>query len=373
MASPDAPREVLLVGSVPLRPASAVFAAVGRRLAGLVKRIPDGDQHGWLLAASSTFGANQALEPDRRVRLSRDGMEVQLYRLRAGWTADGVTLGPYGYAKTAASSYAEFRRLRSAGLISQDVRFQVTLPGPGTSAYMIGLPADQLLPIARRALAREIRDIVAAIPKQDLTIQLDIAMEAEHEEWLRNPDVFDTPIHREFHWTLEEMTESAAWLADQVPTDVELGFHICSIWHHYQLGGQDNAVLVDTVNAIASRVTRSIDYVHVPTIPEHAVADFAPLSRLSLAPDTTLFVGVVHATDGVSGAVRRMRDVAAVVPEFGIASFCGFGLPQHADATDLPKGQRRGATSATLGAVLDLHRDAAQAGLAWPMSARRIR
>jgi hypothetical protein len=94
MASPDAPREVLLVGSVPLRPASAVFAAVGRRLAGLVKRIPDGDQHGWLLAASSTFGANQALEPDRRVRLSRDGMEAQLYRLRAGWTADSLTLGP---------------------------------------------------------------------------------------------------------------------------------------------------------------------------------------------------------------------------------------------------------------------------------------
>jgi hypothetical protein len=298
---------------------------------------------------------------------------VQLYRLTDGRTADGLTLGPYGYAQTATSSYAEFRRLRSIGMIPQDVRFRVTLPGPGTSAYMVGLPADQLLPIARRALAREIGDIVAAIPGQDLTIQLDIAMEAEHEEWLRNPAAFDTPIHREFHWTLEQMAESAAWLANQVPADVELGFHICSIWHHYQAGGQDNAVLVDTVNAIASRVTRPIGYVHLPTIPEHAVTDFAPLSRLALGPDTALFVGVIHATDGLSGALRRMRDVAAVVPEFGIASFCGLGLPQHANATDLPKALRRGATSATLAAVLDLHRDAAQAGLAWPMSARRIR
>ena len=347
------------MGSVPLKPASAVFEVVGARLAGLVSRIPDGDQHGWLLAASTTFATNEMLEPSRRVRLSRDGIEVQLYRLRDGKTANDLTLGPYGYARTAASSYADFTRLRSAGAIPRDVRFQVTLPGPGTSSYMIGLPAEQLLPIARRALAREIERLVEAIPPDDLTIQLDIAMEAEHEEWLRNPDAFDTPIHREFHWTLEQMAESAAWLADQVPSGVELGFHICSIWHHYQQGGQDNAVLVDAANAIASRVTRPISYVHIPTIPEHAAADFAPLSRLELEPDTTLFVGVIHATDGLSGALRRIRDVEAVVPGFGIASFCGLGLPQHADAADLPEGVRRGATAETLRAVLELHRDAA--------------
>jgi hypothetical protein len=352
-------REVLLVGSVPLQSASAVFEAVGAHLSGLVKRIPDGDQHGWLLAASATFAENQALEPDQRVRLSREGIEVQLYRLRDGKTAEDLTLGPYRYAETAAASYTVFEQLRSRGKIPGDARFQVTLPGPGTSGYMIRLPADQLLLIARSALAQEVAEIVDAIPAQDLAIQLDIAMEAEHEEWRRNPSAFETPIHREFDWTLQQMAESAAWLADQVPADVELGFHICSIWHHYQPGGQDNAVLVDTINAIAARVTRPIAYVHIPTIPEHTEADFAPLSQLQLSSDTTLFVGVIHSTDGLEGALRRIKAVEAVVPDFGIASFCGLGRPRAVEVGDLPSGFRRGATAETLDGVLELHRQAA--------------
>jgi hypothetical protein len=356
-----APREVLLVGSVPLRPARTVFEAVGERLAGLVKRIPDGDQHGWVMAATSSFAQNEALEPSKRARISRGGVEVQLYRLKEGKRSNDLRLGPYRYAETAASSYAEFKGLRAAGKIPEGVRFQVTLPGPGTSAYLVGLPADELLPIAREALAREIDAIVAVVPAADLTIQLDIAMEAEHEEWLRNPTAFDTPVHEEFDWTLEQMAESAAWLANHVPPSVELGFHFCSIWHHYQAGGQDNAVLVDAVNAITSRVTRPIAYVHIPTIPEHAEDDFAPLSGLQLGAETTLFLGVIHSGDGVEGAMRRIRAAETTLADFGIASFCGLGIPELAEIPDLPKGLRNGSTPETVGDVLDIHRQVAMA------------
>jgi hypothetical protein len=86
-------------------------------------------------------------------------------------------------------------------------------------------------------------------------------------------------------------TNAATMARTQVPAGVELGFHICSIWHHYQAGGQDNTVLVDAVNALASRVTRPIAYVHIPTIPEHDEADFAPLAQLELGPETKLFLG----------------------------------------------------------------------------------
>jgi hypothetical protein len=354
-----AAHEVLLVGSVPLRPAEAVFEAVAAKLGRLVSRIPDGDQHGWVLAAANSFAENDALEPHKRVKISRDGVELQLYRLRDGKTSSDLILGPYHYADTAAASYEQFKRLRSVGVIPPAVRFQVTLPGPGTSAYVVGLPAGDLLPIARRALALEIEQIAAAVPADDLTIQLDIAMEAEHEEYRRRPAAFDTPIHEEFDWTLEQMADSAAWLANQVPAGVELGFHICSIWHHYQAGGQDNAVLVDAVNALASRVTRPIEYVHIPTIPEHDEADFAPLAQLELGPETRLFLGVIHASDGLDGALRRIRAAKTVVSDFGIASFCGLGIPQFAVSGDIPKGLRRGSTPETIEQVLEIHRRAA--------------
>ncbi len=358
-----AAREVLLVGSVPLRPARAVFEAVAANLGGLVRRIPDGDQHGWVLAAAGSFAENEALEPHRRVEISRDGVEVQLYRLKDGATSEDLRLGPYRYAETAVPSYEAFLRLREAGVIPPGVRFQVTLPGPGTSAFAIDLPADVLLPIARRALAAEVAELTAAIPSRDLAIQLDIAMEAEHEEYRRRPTAFDTPIQDEFDWTLEQMADSAAWLANQVPPGVELAFHICSIWHHYQEAGQDNAVLVDVANAIASRVRRPITYVHLPTIPEHDEADFAALAQLSLPAGTKLFLGVVHASDGLPGALRRIRAAQTVVRDFGIASFCGLGIPQQAELGDVAPAMRRGATPQTVQEILELHRLVATASV----------
>jgi hypothetical protein len=325
-------RSVLLVGSVPLRPAAAVFEVVAEELGELVERVPDGDQHGWILGAQATFDKNPALELSRHVPISAGGVDVPIYRLRQGLSAADLRLGPYGYADVAADSYAAFKQLREQGVIPEGVRFQVTMLGPGTSAFMIDLPAEKLLPIARAALEQEIDAIVANVPAHDLTIQLDIAMEAEHEEYRRRPDDFDTPVHEEFDWTLEQMAESAAWVANRVPADAELGFHICSIWHHYQAGGQDNAVLVDTVNAIADRVERPIGYFHMPTIPEHDVEDFAPLRNLRLGDGTRLYLGVIHKHDGIDGARRRIAAAQSAVDDFGIASFCGLGLPAVAEA-----------------------------------------
>lgn len=362
-------REVLLVGGVPLRPARSVFETVAKQLAGLVRRIPDGDQHGWILAAESTFANNPALQLEGRARISAGGVDVPLYGLRPGLSAKDLKLGPYGYAETAADSYLAFTQLRARGVIPSDVRLQVTMPGPGTSAFMVQLPPEELLPIARSALADEIEQLTRVIPLSDLTVQLDIAMEAEHEEYRRRPQDFETPIHETFDWTLEQMADSAAWLADRVPASAELGFHICSIWHHYQAGGQDNATLVDAVNAIASRVDRPIGYVHMPTIPEHEAADFTPLRGLRLSPETKLYLGVIHQSDGFEGARRRIAAAARSIPGgFGIASFCGLGNPATVEGKTgglvideaLHESLRAGSRD-TLAETLELHRAVAEA------------
>jgi hypothetical protein len=357
------PREVLLVGSVPLRPAANVFETVARHLGNLAPRIPDGEQIGWSGAARRSFERHEALEVRRQVPLNATGADpIDIFSLKPGYAAKDLRFGPYGYAENAIQSYQEFRRLRDAGVIPAGTKYQQTLPGPGTSTFFVELPPEQLLPLARAALLREIEQIVAAIPAGDLAIQLDIAMEAEHEEYLRRPQAFDQPLHKVFHWTLDEMAESVAWLANRIPAEVELGFHICSIWHHDPAGGQDNDVLVDTMNAISRRTSRSIAYVHIPIIPEHREKDFAPLKRLVLGPGTKLYLGLLNLADGVEGAKRRIAAAETAVTGFGIGSYCGLGRPPAAVAqgpsfhTHPPIPALRRATSDTIGEVLDLHR-----------------
>jgi hypothetical protein len=363
-------REVLLVGTMPLQPASKVFETVAEHLGGLVPRIPDGEQLGWVRAAFRSHQENPALEVSRQVPLEAKGANpINTFRLKAGLTPSDLTLGPYGYAQNALESYTQFKRLRDAGKILPGTRLQVTIPGPGTSAFVVELPADQLLPLAQAALVSEIEQIITSIPANDLTIQLDVGMEAEHEEYLRRPDAFDAPVHQVFHWTHEQMADAVAGVANRVPAEVELGIHICSIWHHDPDGGQDNTVLVDTANAVSRRITRPIGYIHLPIIPEHDAADFAPLRNLHLQPGTRLYLGLIHVSDGLEGARRRMTAARTVVTDFGVGFFCGLGAAPGrwptamagaggADSPAPPKIPR--ATPDTIGEVLDLHRQVAQ-------------
>ena len=303
----------------------------------------------------------------RQVPLNAAGRDpINFFRLKAGYKAEDVKLGPYGYADNAVRSYAAFKQLQLKGTIPPGTRYQATLPGPGTSAFFVELPADVLLPLAREALDREMQEIIRTIPPRDLTIQLDIAMEAEHEEYLRRPQAFDQPVHSVFHWTLDQMAESAAWLANRIPAGVELGFHICSIWHHDPSAGQDNAALVDIANAVLCKVTRRVDYVHIPIIPEHTDADMAPLKSLALQPQTQLYLGLINIADGLDGARQRIASAERVVTGFGVAFYCGLGRPPSAEArgpsahSHPPIPALRRATSDTIGDVLDLHRAVAE-------------
>jgi hypothetical protein len=375
------PRQVLLIGSVPLRPAAKVFATVAEHLGTLAPRIPDGEMMGWLRNVWRSHAENPALHQVGIAKLNgRAASGVPIYRLKPGVSAKDLKLGPYGYGKNAAASYAEFKRLRDEGKIPTGTRMQVTMPGPGTTSFGVQLDAAALLPIAGAALWREIEAVLVAIPANDLTIHLDVAMEAEKEEYLRRPGAFDTPVQTAFYWTHEQMADSVAWLANQIPMEVELGFHICSIWHHWPDSGQDNIVLVDTANAISQRIHRPIGYIHIPVIPEHDQPEhYAPFKQLQLHPETKLILGLVNLADGFEGARRRIALAESAVSDFGIAMFCGLGHPtvgedyeaqrremglqpiKSATAGQAPThpGLRR-ATPETIGDVLDLHRRVAE-------------
>src|SRR6476661_2382231 len=117
------PREVMLVGSVPLRPAAKVFETVATHLGDLAPRIPDGEQIGWVFGALRSFAQNPALEVHRKVPLDANGaLLLDTYRLKPGLTAKDLKLGPYGYAENAISSYQQFRKLKDEGKIPKSTR-----------------------------------------------------------------------------------------------------------------------------------------------------------------------------------------------------------------------------------------------------------
>jgi hypothetical protein len=52
-------------------------------------------------------------------------------------------------------------------------------------------------------------------------------------------------------------------------------------------------------------------------------AFYAPLKNLQLREETELYLGLVHAQDGVKGTSRRIETAKKYAPTFGIASECG--------------------------------------------------
>jgi hypothetical protein len=52
---------------------------------------------------------------------------------------------------------------------------------------------------------------------------------------------------------------------------------------------------------------------------------FAPFANLSLHAETEVFLGLIHHSDGVTGAEARIRSAEKFLPTFGISTECGVG------------------------------------------------
>lgn len=319
----------LLIGSVALPDAETVFRTVALQLGAHLKRMPDGEtgERGrWIWWQRQMLLNHPDMELDssaKPLRLTQwDGTlvrETELVRFRPG--IDPLrTVFETGYAPAAVSSYATFTKLRDDGVIPRGMRFQVCLPTPMASAFMYVAPASipDYLPAYERALLKALRDIRAAIPHEDLSIQWDICQEVLVWEgyfpW--RPDDYRTAI-------LEEM----ARLGNAVPAGVELGFHLCygTPKDEHLVMPQDLAVSVEIANGTITRLQRAIDFLHLP-VPKDRTDDayFAPLAGLKLPPAAQLYLGLVHHDDH-AGDMARITTAKRHWPRFGIATECGWG------------------------------------------------
>lgn len=313
----------LLVGSVPLIDTEAVLRAVSGTLGAHLSRLPDGEtgvRSQWIGWQLDVMKATPFLE----LQASKSGygaVMVNLFVPRSGTKEIDWQFGALGYARAAIDSYGTFARLKRDGVIRPQVKFQISLPTPLAPMTSFVAP-DRYLPVEaayERRMRTELEEIYAVIPLAELAIQWDTAVEFALLE-----RVFPGALAGQRGPIVERLLRLSSW----VPEPVELGFHFCygDAGHKHFKEPDDCGLLAEVANAVAAGLKRSLQWLHLPVPRSRTDADFfRQLAGLRLRPETKLYLGLVHLSDGVTGAQARIAAAHEVVRDFGVATECGFG------------------------------------------------
>jgi ubiquinone/menaquinone biosynthesis C-methylase UbiE len=316
------PRGVHLVGSIPLASADEVFRSVAAALHDRVRRIPDGEtgpRSDWIVWQYPVLSSRPQFEvvppaPDHYRALPR-------LRVRDGERPEAIRFEALGYAQAAVSSYRVFATLKRDGVIPRGCRFQVSLPTPlaPISAFVATENQAALEPVYESRMLEELGEILDAIPLEQLAVQWDTNFEFGMLE-----GVFPVWFSDVRGGILERLLR----LSRHVPPEVELGYHLCygDAEHKHFKEPEDTGRLVQIANSLSSSLDRPLNWIHMP-VPRDRDDEgyFEPLGDLRLRPDTELYLGLVHLTDGVEGTQRRVRAARGFVSEFGVATECGWG------------------------------------------------
>jgi hypothetical protein len=312
-----------LVGSVSLGDRDEVFATAGGILGHHLRRLPDGETGGRDRWVGWTFPRAYEGNPSLEVVPPRDDDYTAwpLARIKPG-AEDQLSFPNIGFEDEARASYARFAELKDDGVIPAHMRFQVCVATPVASMILLVDP-DSRLVVERayeRDLMAEIGRIAEAIPHDELAIQFDVCQEV---------GIWEGFYAAYYEDPKGGSIERLVRYSEAVPEGVDLGYHLCygDYQHAHFMDPKDAGVLRDMANGISEGVTRQLDFLHLP-VPRDRMDDeyFVPLRELELHPETELFMGLVHFTDGVEGTRARIETARRVLGrEFGVGTECGFG------------------------------------------------
>jgi hypothetical protein len=310
-----------LVGSFPRENAEEVYRTAAGELGGSIARLADGetdDRKGWF---------TQQLRLLKHVDGIEDAPPKQegarpFPQIRLGKPANEIKFPPLVYASHAKASYETFKKLRDEGVIPEGVRFQVGFPTPlaVVGAFVIAEDQPAFYDAYEPAVLNELKEICEMVPASELAIQWDVAIETSMLEG-KSPHWFDGD-------GFDAIIALLARLGDAVPADAEVGFHLCYGYYERKhfMDPDDLGLLTKIANAVGKKMSRPINFIHMPVPINHGVpAFFEPLKDLELA-DTELYLGLVH-DDGLEASAAR-ADVAREVlgdREFGVGTECGMG------------------------------------------------
>ncbi len=326
-----------LVGTVPLASAQVVLDLLAETTAPFMRRIPDGEtgvRSYWVSSQARVLhedphfeAADHDWEPGKEMPLTG----APKYRLRAGVDPAKVKIGSFGYGDYARESYAIFQTMKAQGKLPADARFQVGLPTPLGFLTAIVAPESQadVWHAFETRMAQELTNVLAVVPNDELAIQWDSCLEIFIWEGVKDI-FFDDPR--------QGVLDTLISLGNLTPTPVELGYHLCygDFRHKHGVEPKDTANMVTIANALTAGIARPINWIHMPVPRERSDdAYYAPLQKLELKPETELFLGLVHYTDGEDGTRRRMATADRFIGQYGIATECGLGRRDPATISDL--------------------------------------
>jgi hypothetical protein len=324
------PDKVHLVGSIALDSVEEVFRTTGQLLGRRLKRVPDGEPGGrrlWISWQYPLLRANAYLRIDKE--LGQAGMFPKL-ALAEGVKGEDIRFGELGYAREARASYLDFLAAKERGELPKSVRFQVSLPTPMAVIVPFCVPRDVAViePAYEKAMLAEVAALCRAIPHRDLAIQWDVCIEMV---------IWDGQIADRYPkeaTSKERILARLKRLAEAVPADVELGFHLCygDLDAKHFVEPIDSAKMVELANALAAGISHPIGFLHMPVpVSRDDDAFFKPMAGLKLAPTTDLYLGMVHGEDGAAGVARRAAAAGRYVADFGIATECGIARARTPD------------------------------------------
>lgn len=329
-------RKVLLIGSVGLDDRESVFRLLAQHIAGCATRFPDGEippRNRWMMWQRDIFAAHPSfvLDSQRQVHFGGRDQVFERYRLADGADPSTTRLGELGYAAEAIRSYEVFHRLKADSVIPRTTRFQMSLPSPVAVCTQHIADSDQscVEGIYEVAISREIQEMLAHIPANELSIQWDICQEvlAIEGAWaVYYEDRRGGAIKRLIR------------LAGFVPEPCEVGFHFCygDPGHKHIKEPKDLDVCVTLANELCAGSDRAVGWVHMPVPQSRADSQyFSPLGRLAIPTETELYLGLIHLTDSVEGARSRIQAASVFVDRFGVATECGFGRRPVSTIPDL--------------------------------------
>lgn len=315
-------RNVLLVGSLGVDSAAEAFQSLAATVGDLAKRYPDGEpgpRKRWVMWQAEMLDRHPQFEAAEEKRVG--SMPLRQRTLKAGVNPKDVVFDRLGYADEAIKSYATFQRLKKDGVVPASVRFQVSLPTPTcfVVAHIVPSLQTQVEAAYERALRKEIEQIAAHVPVNQLAVQWDVAHEIV---------ALDGGMKISYEPTTASVAQHLLRLAALVPEGAELGFHFCygDPGHKHIIEPKDLATCVALANELAERCTRRIDWIHMP-VPRNRQDDayFAPLESLRLKSGTELNLGLIHLTDGADGTRKRIAAAQKHAGPFGVSTECGFG------------------------------------------------
>ncbi|KAF4548718.1 Hypothetical protein D9617_26g079330 [Elsinoe fawcettii] len=312
---------VHLVGSLPspLVPSpKQSFTLSATSFPNRLLRIPDGEpgpRSGWIAFQAHIFPKEMLKQYDSTFT------PIPLPAIpEASARAAVAALPPLkpGYAAAALESWTAFRALKDAGIIPSYTRFMISIPTPVAVMCFLRPEYQPLVePLYEAALLAELRELEAQIPKSELAIQWDFAVEIVTIEGFRG-------MHFAPYFEPYELVGS-------VDQEVQVGTHLCygDIGNKHSIEPKDTGLLVRVAYAVVQKAGRRVDWVHLP-VPKERDDDayFAPLKGLEIG-DTELYLGLVHGYDE-EGTMRRIEAAKKAVKRFGVATECGMGrTPQE--------------------------------------------